>query len=102
MEDEPEVEQPDRVDIHQQQQQQLLLDDEEDELADEDMEDDDDEDAETDISQLHDESIREALSAVVKEEIFGHDQPLAKKSEFYSLINIKIKTISLVFKFKII
>lgn len=81
MEDEPEVEQPsDHSDqlIHQQ----LLLDDEEDELPDEDM-DDDDEDDDTDISQLRDASIREALNAVVKEEIFCHDQPLSKKSEFF-------------------
>lgn len=82
MEDEPEVEQPDNAEqmIHQQ----LLLndDDEEDELAEEDLDDDDDdEDDVTDITQLQTVSIQEALNAVVKEEIFGHDPPMAKKSE---------------------
>lgn len=89
MEDEPEVEQPDHSDqmIHQQ----LLLDDDDDdedeELPDEDL-DDDEEDDKTDISQLHDVSIGEALNDVVKGEIFCHDQPQAKKSEL-DLIGVK-------------
>lgn len=88
MEDEPEVEQPDHAEQQLIHQQLLLDDDDEDEMADDVDVDDDDEDDETDISQLHDVSIRDALNAVVKDEIFNHDQqPMAKKSEFIDYIS---------------